>query len=277
VTVNALLPFPGVAMLVGANFAVTPFGNPLTASAIADLNPFTATAFKVNVVAPPAVTVALAAFAVSANVGTITVRLSACVLVSPPPVPLNVRVEMPLPALEDALIVKVLVPLPGEAMLAGVKLAVTPFGSPLIESEIADLNPPSAAADTVIAVELLAATVALAALGVSVKFGATTVTAIGAVRVSPPPVPVILTVEVPAIVLAAALMVALTGVLLVRVEEEKRTVMPVGMPMAVRVTGDANPPCAVSVIVAAAELAALTEMLETFGVSVKLALLPSFQ
>jgi len=162
-------------------------------------------------------------------------------------------------------------------MLVGANFAVTPFGNPLTASAIADLNPPVAAVDTVIEIERPSATAALVALGVSVKFGATTVTAIGAVRLNPPPVPVIVTVEVPADALAAALMVALTGVPPVRVEEEKRTVMPVGMPLAVRVTGDANPPSAVSVIVAKAELAALTEMLETFGVSVKFALLPSFQ
>jgi hypothetical protein len=260
--VSVLLPFPGAAMLVGANFAVAPFGNPVTASVIADLNPLIALAFKVSVVAPPDVTVALAAVAVSAKVGTTTVKLIVCVRVSPPPVPFKVSVETPASALEDALIVNVLVPLPGEAIVAGTRVAVTPFGCPLTESEIADLNPPSAAADTVIAVELPAVTDALAALSVSVKS---------------PPVPVIVTVDVPTTVFAAALTVAVTGVLVVRVDEEKRTVTPVGMPLAVSVTGDANPPCVVNVMVAAVELPALTEMLETFGVSVKFTLLPSFQ
>ena len=54
-----LLPLPGDAMLVGANFALTPSGYPLTESAIADLNPLSALVFKVNVVELPAVTVAL--------------------------------------------------------------------------------------------------------------------------------------------------------------------------------------------------------------------------
>jgi hypothetical protein len=275
--VSVLLPFPGAAMLVGANFAVAPFGNPVTASVIADLNPLIALAFKVSVVAPPDVTVALAAVAVSAKVGTTTVKLIVCVRVSPPPVPFKVSVETPASALEDALIVNVLVPLPGEAIVAGTRVAVTPFGCPLTESEIADLNPPSAAADTVIAVELPAVTDALAALSVSVKFGATTATDSAAVRVRPPPVPVIVTVDVPTTVFAAALTVAVTGELAVRLDEEKRTVTPVGMPLACSATGDANPPCVVNVMVAAVELPALTEMLETFGVSVKFTLLPSFQ
>jgi hypothetical protein len=40
-----------------------------------------------------------------------------------------------------AVSVTVLLPLPGDAIDAGENFAVTPFGKPVIESEIADLNP----------------------------------------------------------------------------------------------------------------------------------------
>jgi hypothetical protein len=173
--------------------------------------------------------------------------------------------------------VSVLLPLPGAAMLAGANFAVAPFGSPPTARLIADLNPFIALAFNVNVVALPLVTVALAGLAVNAKVGITTVTAIDAVRVSPPPMPVIVTVELPAAALAAALIVAVTGAAAVTVEEEKRTVTPVAMPLGVSVTGDVNPPCAVSVIVAAAELPAATEVLATFAVSVKFASLPSFQ
>jgi hypothetical protein len=148
ISVSLLLPLPGDAMFVGANFAVSPFGRPLTASAIGDLNPFAALVLKENFVALPAVTVAFAEFAVSANVGTATVKLNACVLVSPPPTPFNVSVEPPPAAEEAALSVSVLVPLPGDAMLAGAKLAVTLIGCPLTDNVMADWNPLTAAVET---------------------------------------------------------------------------------------------------------------------------------
>jgi len=75
VSVRVLPPFPGDAMLKGVNVAVTPFGNRLTDSAMADLNPFIAIAFNPIAVELPEVTVALAEFAVSAKVGTTTVTL----------------------------------------------------------------------------------------------------------------------------------------------------------------------------------------------------------
>ena len=37
--------------------------------------------------------------------------------------------------------VSVLLPVPGEAILVGEKLAVTPEGSPVADKDIADLNP----------------------------------------------------------------------------------------------------------------------------------------
>jgi hypothetical protein len=192
-------------------------------------------------------------------------------------VPFKVSVETPATALEAAFSVSPLLPLPGEAMLAGAKVGVTPFGNPVKDNAIADLNPFSAAAETAIDVPLPVATVALVALVVSVKLGVTTVTEMRAVLVSPPPVPVIVTVEAPATAFAAAVKVTVTGEAAVKVEEERRTVMPAGAPLDAKVTREANPPCPVIVTVAAPEPPGPIETLETFGVSVKFDALPSLQ
>lgn len=276
VSVSVLLPVPGEAMLVGANLAVTPVGSPVTENAIAALNPFIPVAFNTTLAGLPAVTVAFAESAVSANVGTITVKLIVCVLVTPPPVPFNVNVEAPPTTAAVAFSVSVLLPLPA-AILAGAKLAVTPAGSPLTDKATADLNPATGAAETVTVVELPAVTVALVAPGVSVKPGAATVKAIGVLRVSPPPLPVIVTVELPATAPVDAVKVAVTGALAVAAEEENCTLTPVGVPLADSVTGALNPPCGVIVSVALLELPGATETLETLGVSVKFNVLPSLQ
>lgn len=54
-----LLPLPGDAIDAGANFAVTPFGNPVTDSDKADLNPFTVAVVNAKLAAPPEFAVAL--------------------------------------------------------------------------------------------------------------------------------------------------------------------------------------------------------------------------
>ena len=59
-----------------------------------------------------------------------------------PPVAVMVTVEEPVVAVALAVSVRVDVPLPGAAIDAGAKLAVTPAGKPDAESEIAELNPP---------------------------------------------------------------------------------------------------------------------------------------
>ncbi len=71
---------------------------------------------------------------------TVSDTVDECVL--PPPVPVTVIVAEPVFAVALAVIVIVDVPEPGAAMLAGEKLAVTPEGRPLAESEIEELKPP---------------------------------------------------------------------------------------------------------------------------------------
>jgi len=92
-------------------------------------------------------------------------------LVTPPPVAVTVRVEAPAGAVEVADSVNVLLPLPGDAMLVGRKLAVTPLGTPLTDIEMADLNPALAAVVKVIGIEPPGATLAVVAVGVRVKPG----------------------------------------------------------------------------------------------------------
>ncbi len=275
VKVSVLLPVPGDAMLAGENFAVTPVGRPVTDSVIADLNQLITAVLYVIAVELPAVTVALVALAVNEKLGTITVRLIICVLVKPPPVPFTVRVDAPPIALDAAFSVRTLDPFPGDAMLDGAKLAVTPLGIPVADNAIADLNPFSAAVETLTIVELPAATVALvvAVFAVKEKLGAATVTAIEAVRARSPPLPVMVTEAVPATAFAAAAKVTVTGAVAVNVDEENFMVTPAGAPLADKETAELNPPCAVRVIVAVAVLPGATEIDAAFGLSTKFAVL----
>jgi len=102
---------------------------------------------------------------------------------------------LPATAVEAAASVNLLLPVPGEGMPVGAKVAVTPFGSPLTLNATADLNPFKAAVVSVTAADLLAATVGVVLLGVSVKVGASTVNARRRIRVSPAPLPLIVSVE----------------------------------------------------------------------------------
>lgn len=95
---------------------------------------------------------------------------------------------MPADAVEPAAKVKVLLPLPGAAILAGVKVAVTPAGTPLMESATAELNPDPAVVVNVMGVDAPGVTVALVALAASVKLpGCETVRANFSVLVVLPP------------------------------------------------------------------------------------------
>jgi hypothetical protein len=60
----------------------------------------------------------------------------------PPPLAVTVTFDVPVVAVLLAVKVKVELPLPGAAIELGLKLAVTPDGSPDADNEIAELNPP---------------------------------------------------------------------------------------------------------------------------------------
>ena len=128
---------------------------------------------------------------------------------------------MPTGAVEASFSVSVLLPLPGDAMLAGAKVAVTPLGRVVTDNPMADLNPFSAVVETVIGPEPFRATVIFAALVSSERVGAAiTVTAMGEVRVSPPPVPEIVTVDLPATAVEEARKVTVTGAAAAKEEDE---------------------------------------------------------
>lgn len=139
-------------------------------------------------------------------------------------------------AAEPAASVTVLLPLPGDAILEGAKLAVTPAGNPATESEIADLNPFTAAVVSVNVLGVPAVTVTLEAPGLSVKVGATTAAVIDVLRPTPPPLPLIVIVELLVAAAPVAAIVTVTGRAAVTVDDENFTVTPDGAPVALNVT-----------------------------------------
>ena len=70
------------------------------------------------------------------------VKAIVAVWVMPPPVAVTVTLVVPVVAVLLAERVRVELPLPGAAMLPGLKLAVTPEGRPEANNEIAELKPP---------------------------------------------------------------------------------------------------------------------------------------
>ena len=90
---------------------------------------------------------------------------------------------VPTVAAELAANVSVEVPLPGAAMEAGLKAAVTPVGNPEADNEIAELNPPITA---VVMAEVAVApwvTETLAGAALTVKSGAVPETTVRAMVV----------------------------------------------------------------------------------------------
>lgn len=88
-----------------------------------------------------------------------------------PPLALIVMVEVPAAAVLLAVKVKVELPEPGAAMDVGLNAAVTPAGSPLAESDTAELKPPETVVEIVLVPELPAATETLVGDALMVKFG----------------------------------------------------------------------------------------------------------
>src|SRR5215469_13937233 len=78
----------------------------------------------------------------SGAAAALTVNATVVVCVTPPPVAVTVTFAVPVVAVLLAVKVRVEVPLPGAAIEVGLKLAVTPDGNPVTESETAELKPP---------------------------------------------------------------------------------------------------------------------------------------
>src|SRR5215469_8266668 len=101
-----------------------------------------------------------------------------------------VTVALPVVAVLLAVSVKVELPLPGAAIEAGLKLAVTPEGNPLADNEIAELNPPLTVVEMVLVPELPCVTDKLAGEALKAKSGGLTVSETVVVCVTLPPVAV---------------------------------------------------------------------------------------
>lgn len=108
-----------------------------------------------------------------------------------------VTVWLPVAALVVALKVTVELPAPGAAIEVGLNVAVTPEGNPLAERAIAELKPPATVVVIFDVPVLPRATVTVVGEAERVKLactGAETVNETVVVEVTPPPVPVIVTV-----------------------------------------------------------------------------------
>ena len=100
-----------------------------------------------------------------------TVKETLVVWVTPLPLAVTVMLDVPLIAVLPTVNVSVELPPPGAAMDAGLKLAVTPVGSPDAERDTAELKPPETAVEMVVLPELPWMTERLAGDALSVKFG----------------------------------------------------------------------------------------------------------
>lgn len=145
VSVRVEDPEPGAAMDVAPNAAVVPVGSPDALSAMAELKPPEMAVAMVLVPLAPWATDTDTGDALIVNAGAVTVSETVAVWVTPPPVPVTVRVYEPAAAVEATAMVIVEVPEPGEATDDGLKLTVTPVGCPVAVRAIAELKPPETA------------------------------------------------------------------------------------------------------------------------------------
>jgi len=165
-----------------------------------------------------------------------TVRLTVVLAVKDPDVPVMVIVAFALAAVLAAVKITAALAVAEE----GLKAAVTPLGTPAAVSETLPLKPFCPVIAIVPALFAPGLTLNDAGVAVSVKLGgAVTVSAIVALALSEPAVPVTVTVAAP---VAAEVVAVRVRVLVVLVELAlKLAVTPLGRPVALRVTLLANP------------------------------------
>ena len=101
-----------------------------------------------------------------------TVRETFVVWVTLPPLAVTVTFEVPVTAVLLTVNVSVELPPPGAAIDAGLKLAVTPVGSPEAVSDTAELKPPVTAVEMVVLPELPCVMVRFAGDAARLKLGA---------------------------------------------------------------------------------------------------------
>jgi hypothetical protein len=176
----------------------------------------------------------------------LTLKASVAVWLSEPPAPVMVAVLFPVDAVPEALSVKVLV----LAVVAGLKLAVTPLGKPLMDKATLLLNPPAGAIEMLEVALAPWASDTDAGVADKLKFataGALTVKVNFVCEVNDPLFPVMVTVAVPMAAELPALNVSVVDpVLDVGLND---AVTPLCRPLAANDTAPANPPEGATVIV----------------------------
>jgi len=171
-----------------------------------------------------------------APTGPVTVSEIVVDAVRVPETPVMVTIDVPAMAVLLAVNVTTLVPVVGLVPNA----AVTPLGNPASARVTLPANPFKSVTAMVSVPLLPDATERLAAAGAIVKLGAAvTVNVMGMLLVSVPEVPVIVTEDVPIEAVALAANV-ITLVVVAGLTEIDVTLMPVGRPLALRVTWPLN-------------------------------------
>jgi len=249
------------------NAAVTPLGSPDAARVTLPVNPPTSVTVMVSVPLLPWATERVEVDGASVKLGgALTVRAIVVLAVSVPEVPVMVTVAAPRVAVPAAVRVSTLVPVVGLVPNA----AVAPLGRPDAARVTLPVNG-LASVTVMVSVALLPAVNArVAADGLSVKLPVTDVTVsatvVDAVRV--PEVPVMVTVDVPAV--AVLLAVRVITLLPVVGLVPKAAVTPLGRPDAAKVTLPVNGLTSVTVMVSVPLAPWAIDRVAADGLSVKL-------
>lgn len=199
----------------------------------------------------------------------------------PPPLAVTVTLVVPVVAVLVAEKVNVELPLPGAAMLPGLKLALTPEGRPEADNEIAELKPPLTEVEIVLVLEPPCATDTLVGEALTVKLGvavAVIVSEMATVWVIPPPFALIVTFVVPvvAVLLAAKVTVELPLPGAPIDAGLKLAVTPAGRPEAESEIAELKPPLTVVEIVLEPELPCATDKLVGEALTVKAGVAAAF-
>jgi hypothetical protein len=237
-----------VAEPAGLNDAVTPVGKPVAAKATVPPNPPSGATLKVAVPAPPTATFTLVVEEPRVKPGAAaTVKGRVVFAETPPETAVMVNAAVATDAEALAVSVSLLVVL----VLAGLKAAVTPVGSPPTVRLTAPVKPFTGVTVMVLFPDVPCVTLRLAGAAANVTPGAPfTVRPMATEAGDAPVVPITVTVAVPGVDDAAALNVTMLVVAVVAGLNE--TVMPPGSPVALRVTLPLKPVLGVTVIVSVA-------------------------
>ncbi len=217
------------------NVAVTPVGRPDADSVTVVLKPYKGVMAMLLVPLEPGLMLKLAGVAASVKLGGgLTVRAMVALLVKMPEVPVMVTGDLPAAAVLAAVKVAVLLP---EA--TALKVAVTPVGRPEAVNVTVLLKPYNDVMAMLLVPFEPGFTLRLVGVAASVKLGGGfTVSAMVALLVKDPEVPVMVRVDAPVAALLAAVNVA---VLLPAVTALNVTVTPAGRPDADNATAPLKP------------------------------------